>query len=43
MLVVSGGYMGENGCEYLERHAVEVHQVEGPRDPRLKKLDTGES
>jgi dCMP deaminase len=41
VLVVSGGYMGENGCEYLETHGVEVHQVEGPQDPRLQKMGAG--
>lgn len=35
VLVVSGGYAGENGCTYLQGHGVEVAQVEGPKDPRL--------
>lgn len=34
--VVSGGYAGENGLGYLERHGVEVVRTEGPKDPRLK-------
>jgi dCMP deaminase len=34
VLVVEGGYMGENGVDYLRRHGVEVETVEGPRDPR---------
>lgn len=34
VLVVEGGYMGENGVEYLRAHGVEVVTVEGPRDPR---------
>lgn len=36
VLVVKGGYMGENGCAYLRDHGVEVEQVEGPQDPRLE-------
>ncbi len=35
VMVVEGGYMGANGCTYLQEHGVEVVQVEGPRDPRL--------
>jgi dCMP deaminase len=35
VLIVEGGYAGENGVEYLERHGVGVQRVEGPRDPRL--------
>jgi dCMP deaminase len=35
VLVVDGGYMGENGLEYLERHGVAVDRIDGPRDPRL--------
>lgn len=35
VIVVSGGYMGENGLGYLARAGVEVVQVDGPRDPRL--------
>ncbi len=35
VVVVDGGYMGENGCEYLTSHGVEVQRVEGPQDPRL--------
>ena len=34
VLVVEGGYVGENGCDYLREHGVEVVSVEGPRDPR---------
>ncbi|MCB9742620.1 MAG: cytidine deaminase [Alphaproteobacteria bacterium] len=37
VLVVKGGYMGENGCEYLRDHGVEVQYVDGPPDPRLAK------
>ena len=36
VIVVSGGYMGANGVDYLERHGVEVQRVEGPQDPRLE-------
>jgi dCMP deaminase len=35
VLVVEGGYMGENGVQYLRDHGVEVTEVEGPKDPRL--------
>ena len=35
VIVVKGGYMGENGVEYLTAHGVQVRQVEGPQDPRL--------
>ena len=35
VLVVDGGYAGENGVGYLKQHGVEVMPVEGPRDPRL--------
>jgi hypothetical protein len=34
VLVVSGGYIGENGVHYLHEHGVEVQPVEGPPDPR---------
>lgn len=35
VLVVRGGYAGENGVVYLREHGVEVQYVEGPQDPRL--------
>ncbi len=35
VLVVEGGYAGENGVTYLRTHGVEVVEVEGPKDPRL--------
>ncbi len=35
VLVIQGGYAGENGLEYLERHGVEVLRLDGPQDPRL--------
>lgn len=34
VLVVAGGYAGENGCQYLEEHGIKVVTVEGPKDPR---------
>jgi len=34
VLVVSGGYAGENGVSYLQDHGVEVVHLEGPQDPR---------
>jgi len=33
--IVEGGYAGENGVSYLEKHGVVVQRVEGPEDPRL--------
>lgn len=35
VIVVGGGYAGENGLSYLERHGIEVKAVEGPQDPRM--------
>jgi dCMP deaminase len=35
VLVVHGGYAGENGVAYLRHHQVEVIELEGPQDPRL--------
>ena len=34
VLVVEGGYAGENGVSYLRDHGVDVATVAGPRDPR---------
>jgi dCMP deaminase len=38
VIVVGGGYAGENGLSYLEKHGVAVQTVEGPRDPRLASI-----
>lgn len=38
VIVVGGGYAGDNGLTYLERHGVLVTLVEGPRDPRLGEM-----
>ncbi|MCB9567357.1 MAG: cytidine deaminase [Myxococcales bacterium] len=35
VIVVDGGYAGENGVGYLEDHGIEVEKAAGPRDPRL--------
>ena len=35
VIVVSGGYAGANGCDYLEQHGVAVQRMAGPQDPRL--------
>ncbi len=35
VILVIGGYRGENGVEYLRTHGVEVQTAEGPRDPRI--------
>lgn len=34
VIVVTGGYAGENGVSYLHDHGVAVDQVDGPQDPR---------
>ncbi|MDA0374008.1 MAG: deaminase, partial [Planctomycetota bacterium] len=41
VLVVEGGYLGENGVRYLRDHGVEVQAVAGPRDPRLEAAAQG--
>ena len=38
VFVVSGGYAGANGLQYLTAHGVEVTAVEGPQDPRISGL-----
>jgi dCMP deaminase len=35
VILVTDGYAGENGVQYLEAHGVEVQRAHGPRDPRL--------
>ena len=35
VIVVTGGYRGANGVDYLNDHGVVVQTTEGPRDPRL--------
>ena len=39
VVVVAGGYGGENGIEYLQKHGVEIQQVAGPQDPRIVLSD----
>ena len=34
VIVVQGGYAGENGVGYLREHGVAVDELEGPQDPR---------
>ena len=34
VIVVQGGYAGENGCLYLVNHGVDVDHTDGPKDPR---------
>ncbi len=36
VLIVEGGYAGENGVRYLEQHGVQIQTVIGPKDPRLE-------
>ncbi len=38
VIVVGGGYAGENGVGYLVDHGVEVASVEGPQDERLGRI-----
>ncbi len=35
VMVVGGGYAGENGLTYLQDHGVEVQLLDGPQDPRI--------
>lgn len=35
VIVVNGGFAGENGVKYLKDHGVKVVAVDGPKDPRL--------
>lgn len=35
VIVINGGYAGENGISYLIEHDVLVEYREGPKDPRL--------
>jgi len=34
VLVVDGGFSGENGVSYLQQHGIEVQRHDGPKDPR---------
>ena len=34
VVIVDGGFMGENGVGYLENHGVDIQRTEGPQDPR---------
>ena len=34
VIVVRGGYAGENGCDYLLSHGIAIEHTEGPKDPR---------
>jgi dCMP deaminase len=38
VVVVAGGYAGQNGLSYLEQHGVTVLRVAGPKDPRLEDV-----
>ena len=41
VIVVDGGFGGQNGVDYLEQHGVIVQLTEGPQDPRgVLKKDT---
>ncbi len=34
VVIVDGGFSGENGLDYLETYDVEIQRVAGPQDPR---------
>ena len=38
VIVVGGGYAGENGIDYLVAHGIEVQSVDGPWDERLTRI-----
>ncbi len=38
VIVVGGGYAGENGVAYLQEHDIAVQAVEGPQDERAINL-----
>lgn len=38
VIVVGGGYAGENGLDYLAAHGIAVESVAGPRDERLTEI-----
>ncbi len=42
VIVVGGGYAGENGLGYLVKHGVQVDTVDGPQDPRLSSVPMGD-
>ena len=35
VVIVDGGFGGENGIGYLENHGVNIQRTEGPKDPRF--------
>ena len=35
VVIVDGGFSGENGVSYLENHGVPVQRTDGPKDPRV--------
>ena len=34
LVIVDGGFSGENGLDYLETHGVKIQRVERLQDPR---------
>ena len=38
VIIVGGGYAGENGLDFLREHGVEITAVEGPQDPRANRV-----
>ena len=35
VVIVDGGFGGENGIGYLEEHGIEIQRTSGPQDPRF--------
>ena len=35
VIIVDGGFGGENGVGYLEDHGVRIKRTDGPKDPRF--------
>ena len=37
VVIVDGGFGGQNGIDYLEDHGIEIQRTTGPQDPRFSK------
>lgn len=35
VIIIQGGYLGENGISYLQSHGISIDVREGPKDPRI--------
>jgi len=38
VVLIKGGYAGENGIQYLLDNRIEIQEVDGPTDPRLELI-----